>query len=187
MFLVNFLIHLLSTWDRFLVDFQVILKRPRVQKYCKKQWFLKLFCFSCKDILNSILIDFWANLGSKIDQKSIKNRSKNQSLFWSLFWSIFDRFLVHFGTQVGPKTDKKMIKSDFNMSLNKKHKTCKNHVFLKCFWALGLFKMSWKSTKNRSKVDQKSIKKMIKKLIVFMIDFWSILARFWVPSWTQNQ
>ena len=47
--------------------------------------------------------------------------------------------------------------------------------------------MSWKSTKNRSTIDQKSIKKLIKKVIDFMIDFWLIFGRFLGPSWDRNR
>ena len=130
------------------------------------------------------MIDFWSNLAPTWPQlgtqKSTKNRLKNQSIFWSIFWWIFDRFLADFGSQVGLKIDKKWVRIDFNISLNKKHKTFKNHWFSQCFWSLGLFKMSWKSTKNRSKVDNKSIKKLIHKLIDFLIDFLSIFGRFWV-------
>ena len=92
---------------------------------------------------------------------------------------------MDFGTQVGPKIDKKIIKIDINISPNRKHKTFKNYCIFLYFWGLGPFKMSWKSTKNQSKVDQKSIKKLIKKMIDFFIDFLSIFGRFWLPSWSQ--
>ena len=37
-----------------------------------------------------------------------------------------------------------------------------------------------------SKLDQKAIKKLIQKMIRFLIDVGSLLGRFWKPSWFQN-
>ena len=51
--------------------------------------------------------------------------------------------------------------------------------FLTDFWSI--LGPTWppKSTKNRPKIDQKSIKKAIQLPIDFLIDFGSILDRFW--------
>ena len=130
----------------------------------------------------SIFGPTWAqlgsNLGPKIEQKSTKNRSKNQWFFWSIFWSMFDQFLVDFGTQVGPKIDQTLIKIDFNISLNKKHKTLKNIDFYNVSEASA----SSRWAGNRLKIDEKSIKNRSnnwsKKLLIlgwifdrFLVDF----------------
>ena len=63
-------------------------------------------------------------LGSKIDQKSIKNRCKNRSFFWCLLGSIYGRNLVDFWSQneakLGPKWDQKSMwtsNGDFSKNL----------------------------------------------------------------------
>ena len=63
-------------------------------------------------------------LGSKIDQKSIKNLCKNRSFFWCLLGSIYGRNLVDFWSQneakLGPKWDQKSMwtsNGDFSKNL----------------------------------------------------------------------
>ena len=48
-----------------------------------------------------------------------------------------------------------------------------------------IFGMIWVSfyIKNQSKIIQKSIPRGIQKMIKILMDFWTILAPFWEPSW----
>ena len=48
-------------------------------------------------------MDFWLILGSKIDEKSMKNRSKNRSKIRCDLGSIFDGSWVDFGVDLGAK------------------------------------------------------------------------------------
>ena len=48
-------------------------------------------------------MDFWVILGSKIDEKSMKNRSKNRSKINCDLGSIFDGSWVDFGMDLGAK------------------------------------------------------------------------------------
>ena len=48
-------------------------------------------------------MDFWLILGSKIDEKSIKNQSKNRSKIRCDLGSIFDGSWVDFGVDLGAK------------------------------------------------------------------------------------
>ena len=61
-------------------------------------------------------MDFWVILGSKIDEKSMKNRSKNRSKIRCDLGSIFDGSWVDFGmdlgAKLGPSWDQVGIKID---------------------------------------------------------------------------
>ena len=61
-------------------------------------------------------MDFWLILGSKIDGKSMKNRSKNRSKIRCDLGSIFDGSWVGFGmdlgAKLGPSWDQVGIKID---------------------------------------------------------------------------
>ena len=54
------------------------------------------------------LIDFWLILASKIDEKSMKNRSKNRSKIRCDLGSIFDGSWVGFGVDLGSKLGPKI-------------------------------------------------------------------------------
>ena len=51
------------------------------------------------------MIGFWLILGSKIDEKSMKNRSKNRSKIRCDLGSIFDGSWVGFGVVLAPKME----------------------------------------------------------------------------------
>ena len=96
--------------DLFWIDFWTIfimIQHGRGHDFIEKQmFFLTFLLFHCCVVaLMSwlILIDFGTHLGSKIDPKSIKNRSKNQSKKWYNFWSILEPTWLHFGRVLGAK------------------------------------------------------------------------------------
>ena len=75
--------------------------------YCKLQYKIDVFNFllmcSWDDLRIDLLIDFWLILASKIDEKSIKNRSKNKSKIRCDLGSIFVGSWVDFGVDLGAK------------------------------------------------------------------------------------
>ena len=71
-------------------------------------------------------MDFWVILGSKIDEKSIKNRSKNRSKIRCDLGSIFGGSWVDFGVDLGAKLgpswdqNRSKIEVEKSMQLNVK-------------------------------------------------------------------
>ena len=86
--------------------------------------------------------DLGAKLGSKIDQKSIKNRIISWPCFLIDFGSIFGRSCVDFWWIFGPKLRAKLTKKSIICLLVGKFaeiaKNLKNLRFFKVFWSLGL-------------------------------------------------
>ena len=72
------------------------------------------------------MIDFWLILASKIDEKSMKNRSKNRSKIRCDLGSIFDGSWVDFGVDLGAKLgpswdqNRSKIEVEKSMQLNVK-------------------------------------------------------------------
>ena len=66
-------------WGHVLLNFVHKIAWPRARMYCKLQYKIDFFDFLIVVLLGCFvawfLIDFWLILGSKIEQKSIKNRS----------------------------------------------------------------------------------------------------------------
>ena len=125
----------LSIFDRFWLDCGVpnrrlnflrglFLEVPNLQKLSSRLHESSIFIILTCWYQDRNLIDFGANLGSKIEQKSIKNRSKNWSEKWLIFWSIFHWFLVGLGGQVGSKIDQK---SSQDRSKNHTKTVCKKN------------------------------------------------------------
>ena len=119
------------------------------------------------------------NLAPKTEPKSNKNRSKNRSKFWCLLGSDFWRILVDFGSKMEacwpPKShlkwsSQKMWKIAFGAS-----PLVPNGVHS--------FQVG---SKNRSKIDQKSLSTWEALLASIFHGFWSILEAKMDPSWEGN-
>ena len=111
--------------------------------------------------------------------KSIKIHEKSMPRCLPIMTSFFDRFLIDFCSQLGPPNPE-----------NSRPHSCESTIFLKShfdvhmdFWFdFGANRFDFGS-RNPPKSYQKSIPRCIKILIDFCIDFLSILAPTWDPSW----
>ena len=88
---------------------------------------------------------------------------------WGPIWEVL-------GVKLGTMLVKLAIILPLVCKLAEVAKTLKSHWFLQCFWPLGLST----SIQNRSKVDQKLIKKLIKLWMSILVDFLSNLDQFWI-------
>ena len=130
-------------WHHFYWIFTTTWHGRSSKLYWKKQWFFNVFQFLVVVLLgwfvDWFLIDFWLIWGSKIDQKSIKNRAKKLSKIRCDLGSIFESSWVGFGVdlgaklgpswgQVGTKLGWKSIKNDVK-------KRMKKDCILKASWS----------------------------------------------------
>ena len=107
-------------------------------------------------------IDFWSNLapklGSKIHQESIQEPSKIHSKLYLVFDTCLDRFLIDFGSNLGPSNPSKTLRNQMFFNVFVFFVDC----LLDCFWKptwLGfgrVWEPSW---------SQKSIKNQFNKVL----------------------
>ena len=131
-----------------------------------------------------------AKMEAKTHPKAVRSRSKNQWFFALLFIWLRDRFWEQIWRVLGVKLRAMLTKIAIIWPLVGKlveiAKIWKNHWFLQCIWLLGLLNIHPKSSKNRPKVDQKSIKKWMEVGMSIFIDFLSILNKFWFDFAAQD-
>ena len=125
------------------------------------------------------MIDFGSNLAPKIDQNWSKKWSKKWFNFWLIFWSILSTFEGFQSPKIFKNWALVYTRAQFSQ-----------------FWDFGIKINFWsilgptwlpKSTKNRSKFNQKIDLKSDWFFDCFLIDFWPIFGLFWEPSWPQNR
>ena len=126
--------------------------------------------------LTRFWIVFSLNLASQIHEKSWKIGAKSHSIFSFNFQSIFNRFSIDLGTSrtfkiiVFPKEKPRFSKTRLPQFTSIFHSilepTCLHFP-----------------SQNRPTSYKKSILKGIYFLMYFCIDFFSLLAQFWRPTW----
>ena len=119
----------------------------------------------------------WASQNPpKIEPKSTKNRCQNVFRCWLRFLTVFGRIFV---VNPDPRTPK-ILKKSFVLQYLVEIRLFKLRSVL-----VPMLVPTWLhfSIKNGPKWEPRAIKKEVRFLIDFFIDFWTLLAPFWEPCW----